>query len=173
MIILLGASASGKSTIEKQLGLNRIISYTTRPIRINETDHIDYHFITNENYATLFANGFFIEHTCYNGWNYASAHEDCKDNSIAVVEPNGFRQLRKITNLNILSFYIKTEERQRVIRMMKRGDNIMESFRRIISDQGSFNGIENEVDYIIDNSDGKLNMSIYEIIDILKKKNIY
>ena len=172
MIILLGASASGKSTIEKQLGLNKIISYTTRPIRQGETDHIDYHFITDDTYTELFNNGFFAEYTCYNGWHYAIAKEDCLDNSVAVVEPFGYRMLKKLPHLNIISFYLKVPERERVARMMKRGDNVMESFRRTISDQGLFSGIENEVDYIIDNSDGQLQIAIMGIRQILKNNHI-
>jgi len=52
---------------------------------------------------------------------------------------------------------------------MKRGDNVMESFRRIISDQGSFNGIEREVDYVI-NNDRSLEETVQEILSILKEK---
>ena len=169
MIVLLGDSCAGKSSIERLLQLERIISYSTRPIRANEVDHIDYHFITEEEFSNKLMKGGFAESTTYNGWHYAIAKEDCKDNSIVVVEPNGFRQLKRNPDLNIISFYIKVPERSRVIRMMLRGDNIMESFRRIISDQGSFNGIENEVDYIIDNFDGRLNQAVKTIEKILSK----
>lgn len=167
MIILIGPSCSGKSSIEKLLELNRIISYTTRPIRINEVNHVDYHFITEEEFQKKLLNGDFAESTTYNSWHYAIAKEDCKDDSIAVVEPNGRRQLLKNKDLKITSFLINATERERVIRMMKRGDNIMESFRRIISDQGAFNGMENEVDYVINNDDGKLDLAVQEIKNIL------
>lgn len=156
MIVILGCSASGKSTIERQLtahGLKRIISYTSRPIRCAETNHIDYHFITEEEFLQKEKEDFFAENTTYNGWHYGIAKEDCKDDSIAVVEASGFRQLKSINGLNIVSFFISVPERDRVIRMMKRGDNVMESFRRVISDQGTFSGIEREVNYVIRNSD--------------------
>lgn len=154
MIVILGCSASGKSTIERQLtahGLKRIISYTSRPIRCAETNHIDYHFITEEEFLQKEKEDFFAENTTYNGWHYGIAKEDCKDDSIAVVEASGFRQLKSINGLNIVSFFISTPERDRVIRMMKQGDNVMESFRRVISDQGTFSGIEREVNFVIQN----------------------
>ena len=48
MIVLIGESASGKSSIERCLvedyGYNKIVSYTTRPPRAGEVDGIDYHF---------------------------------------------------------------------------------------------------------------------------------
>lgn len=84
-----------------------------------------------------------------------------------MVEFFGFLELQRNKDLNIISFFIDVEERERVIRMMKRGDNVMESFRRIISDQGSFSGAKREVDYVIPNPDGKLDLAVEKIISIL------
>ncbi len=154
IIILLGESASGKSTIERELskkGLNRIISYTTRTIRKNEIDGIDYHFISEDKFLDNLTNGFFAEYTKYNDWYYGIARKDCLDDSISVVEPFGFRQLQKIPDLNITSFYIKVPERERLKRMVDRGDDLMEVFRRIFSDQGVFQSIGQEVDFVIEN----------------------
>ncbi len=155
MVVILGQSASGKSHIEKELtkiGYEKITSYTTRPIREGEVDGIDYHYISLDEFHQLKSDGFFAEHTIYNGWYYGIAHEDCLDNRVVVVEPYGLRQLKQFDNLNIQSFYIQVDERERAVRMIKRGDNLLEVFRRIFSDQGVFQGVENEVDYIIDNN---------------------
>ena len=50
MIILVGASASGKSVVVKKMnelfGVEKIVTYTTRPMRVGEINHIDYHFVT-------------------------------------------------------------------------------------------------------------------------------
>lgn len=173
IIILIGESASGKSTIEKELvnkGLKKITSYTTRPIRQGETDGIDYHYINEEEFLDRFHNGFFAEHTIYNEWYYGIAVEDCIDDSVAVVEPHGFRQLKKMDYINTISFYIKVSERERLIRMTKRGDNLLEVFRRIFSDQGVFQFISDEVDYVIDNN-SNINNSINEIVELIGIKN--
>jgi guanylate kinase len=167
MIILIGASASGKSTIEKALGYDRVISYTTRPIRPNEMDGVDYHYISMNEFNHKVLDGFFAESTFYNNWHYGMAKKDCTDNKLVVVESFGMRQLKKVKDIHITSFLIEAPERQRVCRMMKRGDDLMESFRRIISDQGSFNGIWDEIDYRINNEDGKLEQAIEEIKSIL------
>jgi len=154
MIILVGESASGKSTIEKQLvknGLNKIISYTTRPMRDGEFDGVDYHYISEMKFKDYLNKNFFAEYTIYNGWYYGIAHEDCLDNSVCVVEPHGFRQLLKIKDLHIKSFYIQVPERVRLKRMVDRGDNLMEVFRRIFSDQGLFQFIDKEVDFVVNN----------------------
>jgi len=172
VIIIIGCSASGKSTIEKKLtekGYNRIISYTSRPIRKNEINDIDYHFVTEEEFVKKLSQGFFVEDTVYNSWHYGIAEDDCKNDAIAVVETYGYRQLKANKDLHIISFFIDVEERERVGRMMKRGDNVMESFRRIISDQGAFSGIHREVDYVIPNPDGDVNLAVERILEILKE----
>jgi guanylate kinase len=173
MICILGPSAAGKSSIERALelhGYNRIISYTSRPIRCNEKKDIDYHFISEELFLKrMNEENFFSEATTYRDWHYGIAKKDCKNNAIAVIEPTGYRQLKKIKNLNITSFLIKSDERTRLIRMAKRGDDITEIFRRLFSDQGAFNGIEKEVDFIIENLDGKLDYAVDDILQILQK----
>ena len=169
MILLVGESASGKSTIEKQLvnyGYSKIVSYTTRPMREGEVDGIDYHYISEEDFLYHLKINFFAEYTVYNGWYYGIAHEDCLDNSIVVVEPHGFRQLLKIPNLHIKSFYIQVPERVRLKRMVDRGDNLMEVFRRIFSDQGLFQFIDKEVDYVVQNI--AINDCLQEVLNKIK-----
>ena len=64
MIVLIGESGCGKSTVGNYLINNynyeKIVSYTTRPIRKGEKDNVDYHFITNEKFNELKRNNFFI-----------------------------------------------------------------------------------------------------------------
>lgn len=169
MIILIGESASGKSSVEKELvknGLNKIVSFTTRPIRQGENDGIDYHYISEQDFLDRYKNNFFAEYTIYNNWHYGIAKEDCLDDSVAVVEPYGFRQLKQMKDLHIKSFYIKVPERERLKRMVDRGDNLMEVFRRIFSDQGVFQAIDKEVDYVVENYD--FDLCVDEILDYLK-----
>ncbi len=155
MVIFLGESSSGKSTIEKELvekfGYKKLISYTTREPRANEVNGKDYHFVTNEEFYKLKLQGFFAEVGEYNGWSYGSAVEDCTDDKVFVSTPHGLRQLKKNKDLHIISFYIKTSRRDRLIKILERGDNIDESYRRNLSDVGQFDGIEDEVTYVIDN----------------------
>ena len=56
VIALFGPSGSGKDTVAKilakQKNVNEIVSCTTRPMRDYEQDGIDYHFLTNEQFAS-------------------------------------------------------------------------------------------------------------------------
>lgn len=155
MIILVGESGSGKSTIQSYLvenyGFKRLVSYTTRPPRNGEVDGVDYHFISVEEFNQKKKDGFFAEIGQYREWMYGSAKEDCTNDRVAVLTPHGLRQMKRIPGLNILSFYIKVPRRDRMIKILERGDDIEEIKRRDSSDFGQFDGIEDEVDSVLNN----------------------
>ncbi|MBR5604196.1 MAG: guanylate kinase [Bacteroidales bacterium] len=162
MIVLVGESASGKSSIERHLvnhhGFNKVVSYTTREPRQGEVDGVDYHFINTERFLELKKQGFFAETAVYNNWNYGTAKEDCTDDKVAVLTPHGLRQVSKLDGINVTSFYINVPRRDRLIKILQRGDNIEEAYRRSLSDVGQFDGIADEVNYVIDNVGYKKNI---------------
>ena len=155
MLVLVGESASGKSSIEKYLvdnyGYHKVVSYTTRPPREGEIDGVDYHFISEEKFKSLDNSYFFAEKAVYRDWYYGVAKEDCTNDKVAVLTPHGLRQISKIKDINILSFYINVPRRDRLIKILQRGDSIEESYRRNLSDVGMFDGIRDEVDFTISN----------------------
>lgn len=155
MIVLVGESASGKSSIEKHLvnkyGYKKVVSYTTRQPRKGEITGVDYHFVSTERFNALKEQGFFAEVAQYNSWNYGTAKEDCTDDKVAVLTPHGFRQISKLKDIHVTSFYINVPRRDRLIKILQRGDNIEEAYRRSLSDVGQFDGIEDEVNYVVNN----------------------
>jgi guanylate kinase len=164
MIVLVGESASGKSSIEKYLvdnyGYNKVISYTTRQPRPNEVDGVDYHFVSVDEFLNLKEQGFFAETAVYNNWYYGTAKEDCTDDKIAVLTPHGLRQISKVVGINVLSFYINVPRRDRLIKILQRGDDIEEAYRRSLSDVGQFDGIEDEVNYVIHNDSYRYSIKV-------------
>lgn len=77
---LMGKSSSGKDTIYKELlkkeelKLQKIVLYTTRPVRAGEKDGVQYHFVDEEASETFKSAGKVIEmreyHTFYGLWKY-------------------------------------------------------------------------------------------------------
>ena len=69
IIVLLGASGSGKSTIENELathhGFEKIISCTTRKPRNGEVDGKEYHFVSRETFEDMISKGAFLEYAQY------------------------------------------------------------------------------------------------------------
>ena len=67
---IMGKSATGKDTVYKEIlkrfpDLKTIVIYTTRPIRENETDGVEYHFRTIPEMETLKESGKMIELRMY------------------------------------------------------------------------------------------------------------
>lgn len=162
MLLLLGKTATGKDTIQKELikiGMKSVVSYTTRPPRPGEVDGVTYHFITQEEFLNKYHNGFFAETTSYNvatgeTWYYGSAVEDLTDEKVIIVNPYGLRQLKNIPSLNPIAFYITAGEETIWNRLRERGDNAVEARRRLNADNEDFANIENNVDFSFSNDLG-------------------
>lgn len=160
IIVLVGASGSGKSTLEKlickEFDMNKIISSTTRLMRKNEVNNVDYHFYDENTFNKKLLNNEFIERAVYNSWSYGLEKDSLKDNSVVVLTPSGLRKLIKYNKtlenpFEIVSFYINVDQRSRLIKLLQRGDAIVECYRRSLSDVGQFDDVEEETDYVIKN----------------------
>ena len=72
IVYLMGKSSTGKDTIyrnllaENRFDLHKIIPYTTRPIRIKESNGVQYFFTDEAGYKELLDSGRVIEHRTYN-----------------------------------------------------------------------------------------------------------
>lgn len=173
ILLLLGKSCSGKTTIQKELvklGLSSIVAYTTRPKRENEVNGVTYNFTPESNFKLLESNGFFAETTSYkvaNGdtWYYGTAMEDLSDRKVIITNPKGLKELNRSTNVHPISFYINTDEDVIWDRLLRRKDNIDEAQRRIIADRQDFDGIEQNVDFVFRNN-GELEPRI--LADMIK-----
>lgn len=165
MIIFLGESASGKSTlaaefVAKHPEYHPLITYTTRPKRANEEDGVDYHFVTVEEYNQLKEDGKFIDTATYNDWQYGLAKEDCQDDKAVLIATPSILRNPKLKDIDYVSIYIKVDRASRLVMSIWRGNgsdnDIDEACRRSISDCGMFAGIEYEVDHVIENYGFKL-----------------
>lgn len=172
LLLLCGKSCAGKDTVQKELikmGMKSVVSYTTRPPREHETEGIEYHFITKEDFLEKEKQGFFAETVSYNVasgeiWYYGSAVEDLSDDKVIIVNPHGLEQLRKIKSLNPIAFYITAGEETIWNRLRERGDNAAEARRRLNADDVDFSGIINDVDFAFSNNIGLNPKTLAEII---------
>jgi guanylate kinase len=174
---LIGHSASGKSTIESKLetykGIPRIVSYTTRPMRVGEEDGVNYHYVSEQEFALMEEDGLFSETATYREWHYGlklpSKYQT--EDYVAVVTPSGYRELVKaVGNKYITSYFISVPERERMARLVKRGDDVDEIIRRIHADRIDFDGFIEQADFIIVNEDVDKSVEmVYTIIKCLNK----
>lgn len=172
MLLLCGKSCAGKDTVQKELikmGMKSIVSYTTRPPREHETEGVEYHFITKEEFLQKEKDGFFAETVYYDvatgdRWYYGSAVEDLSDDKVIIVNPHGLRQLRQIKSLNPVTFYITAGEETIWNRLRERGDDAAEARRRLNEDDNDFFGIINDVDFTFSNDIGLSPKTLAEVI---------
>jgi guanylate kinase len=78
LVIVSSPSGAGKTTLTHTLlrefpRLEFSVSYTTRPIRNNEIDGRDYHFVTAEQFDAMAQRGEFAEHAFVHGNRYGTA----------------------------------------------------------------------------------------------------
>lgn len=172
MLILCGKMAAGKDSAQKELikmGMESVVSYTTRPPRPGEVDGIAYHFITKEEFLEKEKQGFFAETTSYNvasgyTWYYGSAVKDLTDDKVIILNPEGLRKIKKIKSLKPISFYINADKTIIMERAKKRGDNTDEVLRRLIADDFDFADINSYIDFSIRSDFGLSPKVIAEMI---------
>jgi guanylate kinase len=174
LIALVGHSASGKSTIERLLvdmGYKRIISYTTRPMRKGEVHGEDYIFISDEEFDVLNGQNFFEETARYREWQYGLSLKGIdyiNEDWIVVVTVHGLNELLKVVDSSHLkSIHIKVNERERMLRLINRGDSLDEAMRRINADREDFKDVEEVCDYIVEND--KSAEALVEVYNIITK----
>ena len=186
MIILLGKSASGKDTVVNNLihnyyGYEKIITWTTRPMRPGEKQDLTYHCTDDEDFEEKIEEGFFAEWKKYNSvfgtWYYGTAVQDITNNpnnKIIILTPSGYEDIKEyINNEEILSVYLDSSLRTLYKRLKFRGDNPKEIKRRLLHDIKDFKGIKNKVNVVIKNNTrdlDELTELIKDMHDIVKNK---
>lgn len=157
MIALIGESGGGKTATLMallRLGYKKIVTYTTRNKREGEVDDIDYHFVSESKFLDMKEHGKFIETACYRGKWYGTAREDLADEKgVLAITPSGFRNLKK-NGVHVISFYISVDRRSRLMALLARDKDvdIDKIIKTNVSDIGMFDGVGNEVNYTIDNT---------------------
>lgn len=170
MIILVGASASGKTEVAKELkkkyAIQKVVTHTTRLKRAHEIDDIDYHFVSVEEFLKLQSENYFVETTLYNGNYYGTSKKEIADNKCLIVDPNGLHAFQALHDAHIVTFLLLASEDLRKKRMEARGDSLENIERRIENDRDSFSK-ENigTIDFTIDTE----NLTIEEVTELVIK----
>ncbi|HEX4010003.1 MAG TPA: guanylate kinase [Solirubrobacteraceae bacterium] len=106
VFVITGPSGVGKGTLIRgllervpELGLS--VSATTRPPRPGETQGVDYHFLSADEFDRRAADGEFVEHATYSGRRYGTLRSELEDRLrrgepvVLEIEVQGARQVRQ------------------------------------------------------------------------------
>lgn len=155
---LMGKSSSGKDSLyralmnDQQLGLKRIVPYTTRPLREGEQEGVEYHFVDEYKLRQLEEENKIVELRAYDTvhgvWKYFTVCEDDMDLSKDFYAVIGTLQswhamCEYFGRDKMVSVYIEVEDGLRLERALSRERNqanprYMELCRRFLADTEDF-----------------------------------
>jgi len=142
MVILTGASASGKTEVAKLLAkkfsIIKATTTTSRLPRALEKDGVDYFFVSKERFEELVKENAFVEHTLYNGNYYGTGKSEISPSKCVVVDPNGLKSFLGLKEKDIITFFLEADEATREARMTLRGDKKEDIIKRLSNDRVSF-----------------------------------
>lgn len=160
LFVLMGKSASGKDTIYKRLmeeeclSLKTIVPYTTRPIRQEEKEGVEYHFVSLEKFEKMKEDKLVIEsrdyQTIYGIWSYFTAYDgqfsdgEKEQNYLMINTLEGYEQIRNFFGEEkVVPLYIYVEDGIRLTRALKRErrqkvPKYAEMCRRFLADESDF-----------------------------------
>lgn len=187
---LIGKSSTGKDAIfklllqRKDLTLNQIVSYTTRPIRDGERPGEEYNFVTIEEKDALEKEGKVVESRCYNtvfgDWYYFTVDDEtidlAKKDYIIIGTVESFVKIRDYYGKDkVCPIYIEVEDGERLQRALNRErkqkqPKYEELCRRFLGDAADFSadkikaaGIDN-----IFNNEEDISDTVYAIAEFIK-----
>ena len=167
LIILVGASGSGKSTIanklERKYGYISLKSYTTRAMRNDPNDALTHTFISPDR-VSEFKNDIIVD-TIFNGAYYFATQKQLDTSDTYIVDKKGLIELKKkYHNREIISIYLDVSPEIVAKRMEQRGDSDEVIMKRLQHDAGAFEGTKELCDFICPNNNQDQQYDIVEFI---------
>lgn len=158
LFYIIGKSSTGKDTIYRalcsraDLQLSPLVMYTTRPIRANETEGKEYHFVDEELLRKLEQEGKVIEkrayHTVHGIWTYFTVdHEGLdlqQENYLAIGTLESYSKIRTYYGAQkVVPIYIEVDDGVRLERALEREKSAQnrkfeEMCRRFLADQADY-----------------------------------
>ena len=176
LLVLIGASASGKTEIAKLLirdfDYKKMVTTTTRKKRQDEVNKVDYNFITKNKFLIMKEENKFLETVEYNNNYYGTPKKGATIDKVLIVEPEGANSINKENIKDTVFILLETNEEIRKNRMLQRGDNLIQVLDRLNKDDVYFD--EKNIDRI----DYKMNTStlnqedLASIINDLYRKHL-
>jgi guanylate kinase len=141
VFVITGPSGVGKGTLirgllERVPGLGLSVSATTRAPRPGETQGVDYHFLSPDEFDRRVAGGDFVEHATYSGRRYGTLRSELEgrlqrgEPVVLEIEVQGARQVRQ-TMPEALQVFIAPPNREALrARLVGRGTDDAEQVRQ-------------------------------------------
>lgn len=180
ILVFIGPSGSGKTALVRRLskdGIPVIVTHTTRPVRANEYDGIDYHFVSEEEFERIEK----VEQASYAGHHYGISKHEIDDkmsrhDCIAVITSiEGGLAVKKHYPQSANLIYVDVDKETAISRILFRGDKQEMVERRIkhMEEADEFNNWK-KCDFILNNNQPieKTLNELRNLISLIKTKDL-
>ena len=178
MIVISGPAGSGKGTVNAHLLATGefvySVSATTRAPRPGETDGINYHFITKEDFITRIESGDMLEYTEYCGNFYGTPKKEAEEvlasgkNLILEIEVEGARNVKERYPEAVLILLLPPSFAVQEARLRGRATETEEKILERLARTKEELAFADTYDYIVYNHDGRDREAAEEIQAILQ-----
>jgi guanylate kinase len=177
VFVITGPSGVGKGTLIRgllervpRLGLS--VSATTRAPRPGETQGVDYHFLSPEEFEQRVADGEFVEHATYSGRRYGTLRSELEgrlrrgEPVVLEIEVQGARQVRD-SMPEALQVFIAPPSREALrARLVGRGTDTSDQVdARLQTAEGELEA-QSEFSHVVVND--RLEDALDELVDIVR-----
>lgn len=146
IVCVVGPSGSGKTTmarfIEKILGIPMLVSYTTRPMRGNEEEGVDHHFVT---LSDMPPKDQMLAYTCFGTYHYWMPFSEIPYDGIGictyVIDEKGLKMLQEkySEEFDIISILIKRDKQ--ILERQVGSERVQRDLERITIPEEEYNAV--------------------------------
>ena len=183
LVIIAGSSGAGKNTVMEELfkkdnNFKKFVTYTTRDKRPGEIDHVNYHYITREEFQDKIDNDEILEYEIIHDNMYGSSKVELLDlinnQGFTVINDFGVEGTKNIKEklkdkVDVLTIYLFVPKDILRKRLVNRGDK-KENIEKRMERYNYELSFAKDYDYIIDNDD--LQYTVDKIYKLIKKKEL-
>lgn len=182
LIVISGPSGVGKDSVLMEMKARKvkahyIVTATTRPMRANEVDGVDYFFVSHAQFADMIDKGELIEYALvYNDYKgipkeqVRQAFDSGKD-VIMRIDVQGAESIRKLAPEALLIFLTVENEQEMIDRLIARSTERSDNLKlRIATCRMELHRIA-QFDYIVPNRANCLNETVDTILSIIRAEH--
>ena len=141
VLVISAPSGAGKTTLCKRLlqedrAIDFSVSFTTRPMRPNESEGVDYHFVDRAEFERRRARGEFVEWALVGGQLYGTSATAVQDAAargrdiLLDIDTQGALNIRRVITEAVLVFILPPSRAALKERLEKRGTDVPEDVAR-------------------------------------------
>jgi guanylate kinase len=178
LVVISGPSGVGKDATVKRIEelsypFHFVVTATTRPRRPNEVDGVDYHFVSQQEFAEMLEKGELLEHAIvygqYKGIPKRQVQEALESGKDVVMrlDVQGAATIRHLVPEAVFIFLTASSEEELIRRLKRRKTETPEGLKRRIATAREEMKRLDEFDYVVVNRDNHLDETVKTIAAII------